>query len=109
MQKMNINLDLETGDLLQWLATACKLTVSEIIDKLISGHLSELWELRTLMESCSADENQLGQAANLLTSLGGGESILSGIGRINPGYVTLGAQFLRDLNAPPLHLVQSAL
>lgn len=97
---IKVNFDPETVDLIQWLATACRLTVSEIIDKLISGHLSELWELRTFMESQGSDVGKLQQAANLLTSYGAGVSILDGIKRVAPDYVNLSARFIRHLDAP---------
>ncbi|UUZ64273.1 hypothetical protein LP417_03525 [Polaromonas sp. P1-6] len=106
--KLRIDIDHESGDLIQWLATACQLTVSDVIDKLISGHLSELWELRTFMESHSLDVGKLEQAANLLTSYGGGVSILDGIKRIAPDYATLEARFANDL-ATPLHYLETAL
>lgn len=105
--KLKIDLDHETGDLIQWLAPACQLTVSDVIDKLISGHLSELWELRTFMESHSLDVGKLEQAANLLTSYGGGVSILDGM-RIAPDYATLEARFAKDLDTR-LHYVETVL
>lgn len=107
--KLKIDIDHETGYLIQWLATTCSLTVSEVIDKLLSGHLSELWELRTFMESRSLDVEELEQAKNLLVSYGAGVSILDGIKQMAPDYTTLEAQFVRDLGAPPVRLVEAAL
>ena len=98
--KLKIDIDDETGVLLQYLAITCKLTVSELIDRLTSGHLCELWELHTFLQTHSADAEKTAQASNLLISYGQGEGILQGIKRIAPEYVTLEAQFVRDLDAP---------
>jgi len=114
MQPTKITLDPETGALIQWLAGACGLTASGIVDRLLSGHLSELWELRTFMESldggADTDAARMGLAANLLISYGpdNAESILGGIERIAPDYATLQARFVQDVDAP-LHVGKTTL
>jgi hypothetical protein len=84
--------------LIAWLATATGLSASDIGSRLLSAHLSELWELRTFLEAHPIGSERHERGKNLLTSFGP-ESILSGIRRIAPEYVTLEAQFLRSLNA----------
>lgn len=92
---MKINLEKHTEDLIQWHATTTGMTRSEVIGKLLSAHLPELWELRTLIETHPEVREQ---AANLLISYGP-DSIMSGIQRIAPnGYTTLEARFQQSMS-----------
>lgn len=93
-----INLDEDTSALIAWLAKATGLTVSEIIDRLLSAHLPELWELRAFLEKHPTGTEQHEQGKNLLVSFGP-ESIMSGIKRIAPDHATLKAEFLHLMNA----------
>lgn len=99
MKTLKINLDFDTGNLIQLLATTCGINESDVIDKILSGHLSELWELRAFMEQCVGDPSTLDQAVNLLVSYGP-ESLMAGIKRIAPDYVTLGARLAQDIDSP---------
>lgn len=84
-----------TEELIQWHATITGMTRSEIIGKLLSAHLPELWELRTLIE---AHPEVREQAANLLISYGP-DSVMSGIQHISPdNYTTLEVQFQQSVN-----------
>lgn len=93
-----INLDEDTSALIAWLATATGLTTSDIIDRLLSAHLPELWELRAFLETHATSTEQHEQGKNLLASFGP-EPIMSGIKRIAPDHVTLETQFLHSMNA----------
>jgi hypothetical protein len=98
--KNKLNLDEDTMALIDWHAKESGLSASDIIDRLLSAHLSELWELRTFMEANLAGAGLRDAAKNLLISFGGGESIVSGIKRIAPEYQTLGDRFMAALDAP---------
>jgi hypothetical protein len=92
-----INLDEDTAELINWHAAATGLTVSDLIDRLLSTHLPDLHELRTLMNSQPSVREE---ATNLLVSFGP-DSLALGIKRIAPpGYQTEGARFTRSLSSP---------
>lgn len=93
--KAIINLDDDTSEVLQSLAILAGLTVSDLIDRLLSAHLPDLHELCALV---GTHPELREQAANLLISFGP-EPLTLGIKRIAPtGYEMLGAQFDRELN-----------
>lgn len=93
-----INLDEDTSALITWFAKVTGLTVSDIIDRLMSAHLPEQWELRAFLEAQPTDTEQYEQGKSLLVSFGP-ECIMSGIQRIAPGsYTTLEGRFQQSLN-----------
>ncbi|MBB3214195.1 hypothetical protein FHW67_003507 [Herbaspirillum sp. Sphag1AN] len=86
----HINLDDDTSELLQAHTMLTGLTDNDLINRLLSAHVSELHELLALV---NANSKLREQAANLLLSFGP-ESLSEGIKRIAPsGYRTLGEQF----------------
>ena len=88
-----INLDDDTSELLHKHASLTGLTVSDLIDRLLSAHLSDLRELLALV---GTHPELLGQAANLIISFGP-DMLASGVKRIAPqGYETLAAKFERE-------------
>ena len=90
------NLDEDTTELIEWHAAATGLTVSDLIDRLLSAHLPELHELRTLM---TAHPGVRAEAANLLVSFGP-DSLALGIKRIAPvGYQTEAERLARSLHS----------
>jgi hypothetical protein len=71
------------------------LNLSDLINRLLSAHLSELYELLALV---NAFPHLFEKAANLLISFGP-EPLAQGIYGIAPvGYETLSAQFQREMN-----------
>lgn len=93
--KHRIDLDEDTSALLLDYKMLTGLTVSDLIDRLLSAHLPDLHELLALVEEFPELHDQ---AANLLISFGP-ETLAQGIGRIPPsGYETLGARFKREMN-----------
>lgn len=98
--KNKINLDEDTMALIDWHAKESGLSVSGIIDRLLSAHLSELWELRTFIEANPSGADRRQDGKNLLISFDAGESIVSGIKRIAPDYSTLETRFLASLETP---------
>lgn len=99
----NIILDENTMELIQWHAKVTGLTESAIIDRLLSSHLSSLWELRTILEMYPVGTKEHEQGVNLLVSFGP-EPIMTGIKRIAPNYKSLEEQYLNSLGitySPP--------
>ncbi len=96
--KTTITLDWDTADLLQRLAAHTNLTINTIINRLLSGHLSEMYELEAFLDkSPTGSDSPHEQASNLLLSYGP-ESISEGLARIVPAtYETLEARFKREM------------
>lgn len=96
--KHRIELDDQTSALLLEYKMLTGLTVSDLIDRLLSPHLPDLHELLALVDEFP---QLIDQAANLLISFGP-ESLAQGISRIAPsGYETLGSRFKREMNESP--------
>ncbi|WBS02374.1 hypothetical protein OU994_29730 [Pseudoduganella sp. SL102] len=92
-----IDLDDDTSELLQAHSNLTGLTVSGLIDRLLSIHLPELHEVLALAATCPELRDE---AANLIVSFGP-EPLEAGIKRIAPAdYRTLGEQFEREMRAP---------
>ncbi len=92
-----IDLDDDTSELLQAHATLSGLTVSDLIDRLLSVHLPGLHEVLAL---AAARPELRDEAANLIVSFGP-EPLEAGIKRIAPAdYLTLGEQFEREMREP---------
>jgi len=72
------------------------LSESDIINRLLSSHLSSLWELRSFLESQRVGTETYEQGLNLLVSFGP-EPIMDGIKRIAPDYVTMVEQFVASI------------
>lgn len=89
-----IELDDDTSELLQAHSALTGLTISDLIDCLLSVHLEPLHGMLALV----GEHPQLReQTANLLQSFGP-ESLMTGIKRIAPlGYETAGERFEREL------------
>ncbi len=95
---MRIDLDDDSGELLTWLSSATSITVSDLLDRLVSAYLPALHELREIMAAYPAGTEVHERAANLLQSFGP-EPLMSGIKRIAPpDYETLEARFLASLD-----------
>lgn len=95
---MNIKLDTDTAELIDWHAKTAGLPANEIIEKLLGAHLHELWELRTFLEAHPTGTEEYERGKNLLISFGP-DSVLSGIKQIAPTYKTLETQFLQSVEA----------
>lgn len=105
---MKIRIDTDTADLIQRHATATGLTVDTIVDKLLGSHLAELYELEAFHNANAHDIVMQAEAANLLISYGGRESILAGITRLAPDHETLEVRFLRAVDSPYVGLAPTA-
>jgi hypothetical protein len=85
-------------------AARTRLTIGDIINRILSAHTAELHELLALADTYPELSQQ---SANLLQSFGP-EPLMDGIKRIAPpGYLTLAERFERDL-CFALEPVQSA-
>ena len=91
-----IALEEHTAALLAKLASATSLTPSAIVNRLLAGHLPELFELDEFLETHPAGSPVHDEAVNLLVSHGP-ESVMAGIRRIAPDYMTLGQRFEQKL------------
>lgn len=93
--KHRIDLDDDTSILLHEYTTLTGLSVSDLIDRLLSSHLPDLHELLALVNAFPQLHDQ---AANLLISFGP-QPLAQGIGCIAPaGYETLSERFEREMN-----------
>lgn len=90
----SINLYPDTSFLLEKCMVLTGLPMSDLINRLLSAHLTSLHELLALVD---AHPNIHEKAANLLQSFGP-ESLDAGITYIAPdGYETLSARFKREM------------
>lgn len=88
-------LDDDTSELMNLLASFTGLTTSELINRLLGAHTSELYELLALADAYPELRDR---AANLLQSFGP-EPLSVGIKQLAPhGYLTLNERFERGLN-----------
>ncbi|CAB3976111.1 hypothetical protein BCO9919_07467 [Burkholderia cenocepacia] len=98
-RRITLAVDTSTAELLSWLADATELTESGIVNRLLSSHIEELWELRTWLEQLPRDSKEWALGTNLLASYGP-DDLVKGIKRIAPGYETIGDRFERSLSEP---------
>jgi hypothetical protein len=93
--KHRIDLNDDTSILLHEYTKLTGLSVSDLIDRLLSSHLPDLHELLALVDAFPPLRDQ---AANLLVSFGP-QPIAQGIACIAPaGYETLCERFKREMN-----------
>lgn len=98
-QRITIDLDEDTATIIAKLAVHTDLSASDIIGRLVDGHLAPLHEINAFLEAHPpAGAGSLHeQGANLIQSYGP-EPIMDGIARIAPQYETLAARFDRAMN-----------
>lgn len=95
--RLNLTLDEDTMALLRWLSEATKVPETSIVNKLLSSHLSELWEYRTWLEQLPKDNERLQSlGANLLVSYGP-DDLVTGLKRLDPAYETAEEKMMRAL------------
>ncbi|MBC7705733.1 MAG: hypothetical protein H7274_17545 [Rhodoferax sp.] len=97
---MKIRINEDTSDLIRWHATTTGLAPDAIVDRLLSAHLAELHEAKAFYEAHDHDRGMQEEAANLLISYGGQETLLAGIKRLAPDFETLEARFVRAIDSP---------
>jgi hypothetical protein len=92
---MRVEIDDEIEYLLESLSDFTGLSPSEIVTKLLTGHLGELFEYEALLESCKGNHAMFQEAVNLLVSYGP-DTLLQGIKRVQPGYLTYEDRIIRE-------------
>ncbi|WP_449412063.1 hypothetical protein [Pandoraea soli] len=94
--RLNLTLDEDTMALLRWLSATTKVPETSIVNKLLSSHLTELWEYRTWLDQLPKDNERLkALGANLLVSYGP-DDLVTGLKRLDPSYETTEERFMRD-------------
>ncbi|MCO5398331.1 hypothetical protein [Ralstonia soli] len=95
--RLNLTLDEDTMALLRWLSAATNVPETSIVNKLLSSHLSELWEYRTWLEQLPKDNERLNMlGVNLLVSYGP-DDLVAGLKRLDPAYETMEEKMARAL------------
>ncbi|KVD64872.1 hypothetical protein WI88_00250 [Burkholderia ubonensis] len=97
--RLNLTLDEDTMSLLRWLSSATNVPETSIVNKLLSSHLTELWEYRTWLEQLpKANERLHSLGVNLLVSYGP-DDLVTGLKRLDPSYETMEERLMREMKA----------
>ncbi|WP_143188436.1 hypothetical protein [Burkholderia ubonensis] len=95
--RLNLTLDEDTMSLLRWLSSATNVPETSIVNKLLSSHLTELWEYRTWLEQLpKANERLHSLGVNLLVSYGP-DDLVTGLKRLDPSYETMEERLMREM------------
>jgi len=97
--RLSLTLEPEVRELLGAISVATGIPETTIVNKLLTSHMSELWEYRTWLESLPETDNTSRRRAlgiNLLTSYGP-DDLVTGLKKLDPTYKTMEEQFKLSL------------
>jgi hypothetical protein len=95
--RLNLTVDEDTMALLRWLSNATGVPETSIVTKLMTSHLTELWEYRTWLEQLPENDERLKSlASNLLVSYGP-DDLVTGLKRLDPAYETMDEKFMQKM------------
>jgi hypothetical protein len=90
-----ITLNEDLIEIMERLGEQTGLSVGSIANRLLGSHLADLHELDAFLEAHPGAGSLHQQALNLMQSFGP-ESIMEGLSRIAPNYLSLAARFERE-------------